>query len=89
MLIFPWINIQNLGSKCLSIALSNVAGDWEVKFNFKPLLVETYVDPSRFTGAMYKAANFILIGQSSGNYRPDSISLQRKSKLKKISIFTL
>jgi len=90
MLIFPWINIQNLGSKCLSIALSHVAGDWEVKFNFKPLLVETYVDPSRFTGAMYKAANFILIGQSSGNYRPDSISLPKEKQVKKdIYIFPL
>ncbi len=90
MLIFPWIRIQNLGSKCLSIALSNVADDWEVKFNFKPLLVETYVDPSRFTGAMYKAANFILIGQSSGNYRPDSISLPKEKQVKKdIYIFPL
>jgi len=58
MLIFPWINIQNLGSKCLSIALSNVAGDWEVKFNFKPLLVETYVDPSRFTVVPTKQCRF-------------------------------
>lgn len=90
MLIFPWIKIQNLGSKSLSMALSNVAGDWEVKFNYKPLLVETYVDPSRFTGSMYKAANFILIGQSSGNYRPDSISLPKVAQVKKdIYIFPL
>ncbi len=90
MLIFPWIKIQNLGSKSLSIALSNVAGDWEAKFNFKPLLVETYVDPSQFTGAMYKAANFILIGQTSGNYRPDGISLPKDAQVKKdIYIFPL
>jgi len=90
MLIFPWIKIQNLGSKSLSIALSNVAGDWEVKFNFKPLLVETYVNPSRFTGAMYKSANFIQIGQTSGNYRLNSISLPKEKQVKKdIYIFPL
>ncbi len=90
MLIFPWIKIQNLGSTSLSIALSNVANDWEVKFNFKPLLVETYVDPSRFTGAMYKAANFIRIGQSSGNYRLYGISLPKENQVKKnVYIFPL
>lgn len=83
MLIFPWIKIKNLGSKSLSIALFNVANDWEAKFNFRPLLIETYVDHSRFTGSMYKAANFIQIGQSSGNYRVDSISLPKENQVKK------
>ena len=74
----------------MSIALSNVANDWELKFNFKPLLVETYVDPGRFTGAMYKSTNFIRIGQSSGNYRLNSISLPKEKQVKKdIYIFPL
>lgn len=83
MLIFPWIKIKNLGSKSLSIALLNVVNDWKAKFNFRPLLVETYVDHSRFTGAIYKAANFIQIGQSSGNYRVDSVSLPKENQVKK------
>jgi hypothetical protein len=67
-LIFPWIKIENLGSKILSIAKKQVPIEWEEKFNYKPVLFETYVDPSQFHGSIYKSANWLYIGQTSGNY---------------------
>jgi hypothetical protein len=67
-IIFPWIKIENLGSKILSLAAKQVPIDWEQKFNYKPVLFETYVDPSQFYGSIYKSANWLHIGQTSGNY---------------------
>jgi len=67
-LIFPWIKIDNLASKIFSLAGKQVPTDWQQKFNYKPVLFETYVDPSQFYGSIYKSANWVHIGQTSGNY---------------------
>jgi hypothetical protein len=67
-IIFPWIKIYNLASKIFSIARKQVPSDWKEEFNYQPVLFETYVDPSQFHGSIYKSANWIHIGQTSGNY---------------------
>jgi|LGOV01.1.fsa_nt_gb hypothetical protein len=72
-LIFAWIKIENLGSKIFSLARKQVLIDWEQKFNYKPVLFETYVDPSQFHGSIYKSANWLHIGQTSGNYNTNRI----------------
>ncbi len=66
LVVFPWIKIKNLISQVLAQAANRVPKDWEEKFGFKPLLMETFVDPSRFTGASYRAANWTHIGTSAG-----------------------
>ena len=71
-IIFPWIKIENLGSKIFSLAGKQVPIDWEQKFNYKPVLFETYVDSSQFYGSIYKSANWLHIGQTSGNYNTNS-----------------
>jgi len=68
-LIFPWIKINNLASKALHIAFAQLPNDWLTKFNYKPVLFETYVDSSKFKGTIYKASNWQKIGQTSGNYK--------------------
>ncbi len=65
-LLFPWVNVKNLASKALSLAASRVAPDWLARFGLHPVLMETFVDTGRFTGACYKAANWSNIGQTSG-----------------------
>jgi len=67
-LIFPWINIANLASKALHLSFVRLPDDWIEKFNYKPVLLETYVDSSKFNGTIYKASNWQKIGQTSGNY---------------------
>lgn len=67
-MIFPWIKIYNLASKIFSIARKQVPADWQQKFHYKPVLFETYVDSSQFHGSIYKATNWLHIGQTSGNY---------------------
>jgi len=65
-LIFPWIKVKNLASKVLSLAAKRVATDWLKHHGFHPVLMETFVDTGHFSGACYKAANWLHIGQSKG-----------------------
>jgi len=57
-LIFPWVKVKNLASKILSIVPAQLVSDWQSLYNYKPVLLETYVDSSRFKGICYQAANW-------------------------------
>jgi hypothetical protein len=65
-LIAPTVQVPNLASHVLALALARLPEDWQARFGVRPVLVETFVDPTRFTGACYKAANFASIGESAG-----------------------
>ena len=79
-LILPAVRVKNLASHVLSMALSRLPDDWEERYHIRPVLVETFVDPSRFAGTCYKAANWIDVGQSAG---------RRDGKPKKIFLYPL
>jgi hypothetical protein len=68
-LILPWVKIKNLASKLLSLSARIVPPDWQAYFGCRPLLMESFVDKERFTGASYKAANWICLGQTRGKGR--------------------
>ncbi|UCE07135.1 MAG: DUF4338 domain-containing protein [bacterium] len=68
-LILPWVKIKNLASKLLSLSAKIVPFNWQQFYHHRPLLMETFVEKQRFTGASYKAANWIYLGQTSGNGR--------------------
>ena len=65
-LILPWIKSKNLASKLLSLTIRQLPGDWEERYNTRPLLLETFVEKKRFAGTCYRAANFKLCGQTKG-----------------------
>ena len=71
-LILPTVRVKNLASEVLSLALSRLPQDWEQRYHVRPVLVETFVDPSRFEGTCYKAANWTYVGDSAG--RRDGIA---------------
>lgn len=68
-LILPWIRVKNLASKLLSLSARIVPSDWLCYYNFRPVMLETFVETQRFTGASYKAANWIYLGQTKGKGR--------------------
>ena len=55
-LILPWVQSQNLASKLLALAARLLPQDWHDRYAYRPVLLETFVDTQRFTGACYKAA---------------------------------
>lgn len=65
-LIFPWINIPHLASHVLGQLARRVADDWNERWGFRPLLLETFVDPAHYSGICYKAAGWELLGNTSG-----------------------
>ena len=70
-LILPGVRVANLASHVLSQALARLASDWHRCYGITPVLVETFVDCSRYRGTCYRAANWILLGQTQGRGRQD------------------
>jgi len=65
-LIFPGVQVKNLASAVLGKALARLSKDWEERFGIHPWIVETFVDPTRFSGTSYKAAGFLCLGSTAG-----------------------
>ncbi len=69
-LLFPWVRVDNLASHALSLAAKQLPQDWQRRYGSRPVLIETFVDPERFGGVCYRAANWLRLGQTRG--RPDA-----------------
>ena len=52
----PWIEIPNLGSHILAIVRRRLPEDWTERYNTTPVLIETFVETPRYTGAVYRAS---------------------------------
>jgi hypothetical protein len=70
-LILPWVKVQNLASHVLGQAIGRLRADWQERYGFEPVLLETFVDRSRFLGSSYRAANWLYVGKTSGRGRQD------------------
>jgi len=70
-LILPWVAVTNLASTLLSRVARQLVPDWTATYGVTPLLLETLVDPRRFDGACYRAANWIVVGTTTGRGRND------------------
>ena len=68
-LIFPWVQVKNLGSKVLALSAKQVGDDWVRIHGYRPVLIETFVDTSQFSGASYRAANWQYLGETQGRGR--------------------
>ena len=70
-LIFPWVSVKNLASRSLSLAVKRIRHDWQDRYGYRPVLLETFVDPERYHGTCYRAANWIYLGRTKGRGRMD------------------
>jgi hypothetical protein len=70
-LILPGRHIRNLGSRTLSLCLKRLADDWQTVFGHRVVLVETFVDPDKFSGTVYKASNWLYLGDTKGFSRKE------------------
>ncbi len=65
-LILPWVQAPNLASRILSMTIKRVVNDWEHRYHYSPVLVETFVETRRFPGTCYKSANWLCLGKTKG-----------------------
>jgi hypothetical protein len=68
-LILPDWHVSNMGSRILSLCQKRLCRDWEETFGHPVVLLETFVDPQRFMGTVYKAANWTYVGDTKGYRR--------------------
>jgi hypothetical protein len=65
-LILPQVRVKNLASRVLGLNLARLSADWHSVHGHALLLAETFIDPSRFAGTCYRAANWIELGSTRG-----------------------
>jgi hypothetical protein len=65
-LILPWIQSKGLASKILAIVNRQLPNDWQQRYGYRPVLLETFVETPRHRGTCYKAANWINVGKTAG-----------------------
>jgi len=65
-LLLPWVRCRGLASKVLALSARRLAGDVAARYGYRPLLVESFVEEGRFSGACYRAANWHHVGWTQG-----------------------
>jgi len=87
-LIFPWVQVPHLASHALSLATRQIADDWLRAFGYRPVLIETFVDPTAFKGTCYRAANWQFLGLTQGRGRL-AVDHQCHTSKKEIFVYPL
>lgn len=64
--VLPSGRVPNLASAVLAAALRLLPSDWEAMWGHPVVLAETFTDPARHTGGCYRAANFVMVGETAG-----------------------
>lgn len=70
LLILPTVQVVNLASHILGMSAVRLGDDWFERYGYRPVLLETFVDPKLFRGSCYRGANWQYIGQTAGRKEP-------------------
>jgi hypothetical protein len=65
-LIMPWVTVPHLASHILGRMARMLSADWQRLYAHPIYFVETFIDPQRFAGTCYRAANWKVMGQTTG-----------------------
>ena len=68
-LLLPARSVPDLGTAILRKVPDRLSEDWQTRYAHPIIVVETFVDPERFQGTVYKAASWVELGQIEGNSR--------------------
>jgi hypothetical protein len=67
--VLPAWHRPNVASRILALCERRLSADWLEAFGHPILLLETFVDPRRHRGTLYRAANWIEVGATLGYRR--------------------
>ena len=70
-LILPWVRVPHLASHILGKVTRALSDDWERMYGHPVYFAETFIDPGRFRGVCYRAANWQLLGFTTGRGKND------------------
>jgi hypothetical protein len=87
-LILPWVRVPHLASHILGRMAKLVSGDWERLYAHPIYLLETFIDGERFHGTSYRAANWIVAGETTGRGKASN-SWKPNRSIKQILVLPL
>lgn len=70
-LILPWVKIEHLASHLLGRMTRELSTAWSQVYDHPVYFAETFIDPTRFRGTCYRAANWLELGQTQGRGKDD------------------
>ena len=65
-LVLPWVGVSHLASHILGRMARMLSADWQRVYGHPIYFMETFIDPQRFRGTCYRAANWIALGLTTG-----------------------
>jgi len=78
-LILPWVRVPHLASHLLGKVTRSLSDDWERMYRHPVYFAETFIDPGRFRGTCYRAANWQLLGLTTGRGKNDQTNKPNRS----------
>jgi hypothetical protein len=78
-LILPWVTVPHLASYLLGRMARLLSQDWERVYGHPIYFLETFVDPERFHGTCYRAANWVMLGRTTGRGKDDHTNRPNRS----------
>jgi Domain of unknown function (DUF4338) len=78
-LILPWVRVKNLASHILGRMALRISQDWEDRYGHPLYFLETFVDPERFRGTCYYAANWVWLGETTGRGKASNSYVPNRS----------
>jgi hypothetical protein len=78
-LILPWVTVPHLASYLLGRMARLLSQDWECVYGHPIYFLETFVDPERFRGTCYRAANWVMLGRTTGRGKDDHTNRPNRS----------
>ncbi|HUK16221.1 MAG TPA: DUF4338 domain-containing protein [Bryobacteraceae bacterium] len=70
-LILPWVRVPHLASHILGRMANQLSAEWERMYGHPVYFAETFIDPTRFRGTCYRAANWKFLGLTTGRGKND------------------
>jgi hypothetical protein len=78
-LVLPWVRVPHLASHILGRMARQLSDDWERIYGHPLYFLETFVDPERFRGTCYRAANWVVLGRTTGRGKDDQTHRPNRS----------
>jgi hypothetical protein len=78
-LILPWVRINHLASHILGRMAARISDDWQSMYGHPIYFLETFVDPERFRGTCYRAANWVVMGATTGRGKQSNSYVPNRS----------
>lgn len=85
-LLLPHKTVPNLGSVALKLLCERLSDDWMDRYGHPVAVVETFVDPERFSGTVYTAAGWIELGLTNGHGRVSRDYYERHDRPKRLFV---